>query len=85
MVTNSQCSDVYELYKNHPFDKPIINTHAKKWRKTDVHHGLSKKTGVQNIHTKFYKINEDKVDPTLLPILTFINLFIKIIINVEMH
>ena len=67
MATKSQCSDVYQLYNDHPFDKPITVKHAKKWRKTDVHNGLSQKTGVQNIHTNFYKINEDKIDPTLLP------------------
>ena len=67
MATNIQCSEVYELYNDHPFDKPITTRHAKKWQKTDVHHGLSQKCGIQNIHTKFYKINEDQVDPTLLP------------------
>ena len=67
MAKNIQCSEVYKLYNDHPFDKPITTGHAKKWQKTDVHHGLSQKSGVQNIHTKFYKINEDQLDPTLLP------------------
>ena len=67
MATNIQCSEVYELYNDHLFDKPITTRHAKKWQKRGVHRGLSQKSGIQNIHTKFYKINEDQVDPTLLP------------------
>ena len=46
---------------------PLISLLQLEWQKRDVHHGLSQKSGVQNICTKFYKINEDQLDPTLLP------------------
>ena len=29
-ATNIQCSEVYKLYNDHPFDKPITTRHAKK-------------------------------------------------------
>ena len=61
MATNIQCSEVYELYNDHPFDKPITTRHAKNGGKQMSTMDFLRKVGYKTCVPSFTKSMKTKL------------------------